>query len=120
MDLIRKIFRRPAVVLVTLWANRTYKQGVRAADERAKKEHRVIYLASQNFHLDRLKTYSKEQFKAEKKVYGYKARLLTMGTLKAGCYYHTPNRFGEGMGERDKEIRRRHFIRERLRLAKLI
>ena len=91
------------------------------ADERYRRERRTIYLASQNFHPDRLTTYDKARFKIEKKVFGYHARLLTMNTLRHGCYYHTPDRFGHnGMSEKDKEIRRRYFIKERLQRAGLV
>lgn len=115
-----KLFRKPAIYLVTLWARRAYKQGVRAADERWKRERRTIYLAPNSFRPDHLVTYNKDQFKVEKRVYGYHARLLTMNTLKQGCYYYTPDKFGNnGMTPEEKEIRRRAFIRERLRLAGL-
>lgn len=116
-----KIFRKPAILLVTIWARRTYNQGVKAADLRHKREHKTIYLAAENFHPDRLVTYDKERFKTEKRVFGYHARLLTMNTLKRGCYYHTPDRYGNnGLSPQEKEIRRRAFIQERLRMAKLI
>ena len=81
----------------------------------------MIYLASNSFRPDHLVTYTKRQFKTEKRVYGVAARLLTMNTLKSGCYYYTADRRGEnGMDEKEKERRRRAFIKERLRLAKLI
>ena len=115
------IFRKPAVLFVTLWARRAYKQGVQAADQRWKKERKTIYLAANSFHPDHLVTYNKDQFKIEKRVYGYHARLLTMNTLKQGCYYYTPDKYGNnGMTPEEKEIRRRAFIKERLRLARLI
>lgn len=118
---LKKIFRRPAILFVTLWANRTYRQGVAAAEERHRKEGRMIYLAADSFKPDRLVTYDKRQFKIEKSVYGMAARLLTMNTLRAGCYYHTADGFeGNGLSKRDREIRRKAFIRERLHLAGLI
>ena len=119
--MLKRIFRRPAILLVTLWARRAYKQGVKAADQRWKAEHNTIYLAANSFRPDHLVTYDKAQFKLEKRVYGYHARLLTMNTLKQGCYYYTPDRFGRnGMTDQEKEIRRRAFIKERLRLSQLI
>lgn len=128
----KRLFRRPAILLVTIWANRAYRQGVKAAEARRLQEIRsskdlratgncMIYLAANSFRPDHLVTYNKRQFKAEKRVYGMAARLLTMNTLKNGCYYHTADRWGEnGMGERDREIRRRAFIKERLSLAGLL
>lgn len=118
---IKRLFRKPAILLVTLWARRTYRQGVKAADERHRREHKTIYLAADSWRPDHLVTYDKEQFKREKRVYGYHARLMTMQTLARQCYYHTQDRYGRnGLGEKEKEIRRRAFIRQRLRLAKLI
>lgn len=118
---IRRLLRKPAILLVTLYAKYIYRQGVDAAERRHKMEGRTIYLASNSFRPDHLVTYNKPQFKNEKHVYGVRARLLTMNTLRRGCYYYTEDRYGEnGMSEREKEIRKKAFIKERLRLAKLI
>lgn len=113
------------MLLVTLWARRTYRIGVEAAERRWRNtDPRVrgtIYLAANSFRPDHLVTYDKAQFKAEKRVYGVHARLLTMNSLKRGCYYYTADRYGNnGMTEEDKQLRRRAFIWERLRMAKLI
>jgi len=121
MKFFKKLFRKPAIILVTIWAKRTYEQGVRAAEERHRREKKTIYLASATFRPDRLVTYTREQFRLEKKVFGYRARLLTVNTLREGCYYYTADQFGKnGIRKRDKEIRRQAFIKERLTLAKLI
>ena len=125
--LLRKIFRRPATLLVAAWANRSYRQGVKAAEARRKaliagkgEGNCVVYLARDSFHPDRLVTYTKRQFKAEKRVYGVHARLLTMNTLMRGCYYHTADKWGRGgLDPRESEVRRQAFVRERLRLAGL-
>lgn len=116
-----KLFRKLAILFVTLWSKWAYNQGVRAAEERWKSSHRTIYLAANSFRPDRLVTYDKSQFKQEKKVFGYHARLLTMNTLKNGCYYYTADRFGNNrISDEEKEIRRRAFVKERLRMARLI
>ena len=118
---LRKLFRRPAILFVTLYAQHIYSQGVAAAERRHAADGSTIYLAANSFRPDHLVTYNKAQFKAEKHVYGVHARLLTMNTLRRGCYYYTSDRFGtNGMSDREKEIRRKAFIKERLRLAKLI
>lgn len=116
-----KIFKKLAISVVTIYANYLYKKAVRMADERYEKEHTMIYVASKTFHPDYLTTYDKRRFKMEKSVFGYHARLLTLETLKNGCYYHTPDKAGnQKMSEREKERRRQYFIRERLQKAKLI
>jgi len=118
---MKRLFRKLAILVVTLWANYTYKKVVAMADERYRRERTMIYVASKNFHPDQLTTYDKWRFKAEKQVFGFHARLLTLQTLKNGCYYHTPDKAGnQAMSEHDKEVRRRFFIEERLRKAKLI
>lgn len=121
MKFFKKLFRPLAVLIVTMYARRIYNRGVRLADERHRREHQTIYLASQTFHPDRLTTYDKIRFKAEKQAWGFHARLLTMNALRRGCYYHTPDRFGNnGLDPKEKEIRRRAFIKERLRMAGLV
>lgn len=121
----KKLFRRPAILLVTMWARRTYKQGVHAAEYRYKatplKDRRTIYLAANSFRRDHLVTYDRPQFRLEKRVYGVMARLLTMNTLRQGCYYYTADKLGNNaMTEEEKDTRRRAFIKQRLRMAKLI
>ena len=121
MNIFKRLFRKAAVIVVTLYANYTYHKGVEAAQLRHAREHTTIYLAAKTFHPDRLATYDKAQFKAEKRVFGMAAQLLTMNTLRSQCYYHTADRFGKGgMSGRDIDIRRKAFVKERLRLAGLI
>jgi len=130
MSFFKKLFRRPAIFFVTLWAKNTFKQGVEAAEQRRLNEMRydrditgncMIYLARNSFRPDHLVTYNKNQFKTEKKVYGQHARLLTMQTLKRGCYYYTADRWGYGaLDAKEIEKRKKAFIKERLQKAKLI
>lgn len=121
MNIFKRFFRWPAMLFVTLYARLIYRQGVDAAERRHQAEGNTIYLASKTFHPDRLVTYSKAQFKMQKRAFGVSARLLTMNTLKSGCYYHTADRYGNnGLSSRDREIRRKAFVRERLRLAGLV
>lgn len=121
INTFKRLFRKPAILFVTWYANYTYEKGVKAAEQRHASEKKTIYLAADTFHPDRLVTYNKQQFKAEKAVYGMAARLLTINTLRSGCYYHTTDQFGKnGLWEEEKEIRRKAFIKERLSLAGLI
>lgn len=130
MNIFKKAFRKLAIVFVSLWARLAYSKGVLAAEERRRREMQKprdesgnckVYLACNSFRQDRLVTYTKRQFKLEKKVYGRAAQLLTMNSLSNGCYYFTADRWGENaMSEREKDIRRKAFVKERLRLAGLI
>ena len=128
MNIFKRIFRKPAIIFVSLWAKRAYEQGVQAALSRQRtlveQGHDgacIVYLACNSFRPDHLVTYTRSQFRLEKRVYGVAARLLTMNTLKRGCYYHTPDRWGkDGISEKDREKRRQAFVKERLKLAHLI
>ena len=121
MNIFKRFFRRCAIFFVTLWARKAYNTGVAAAEERHRREHLQVYLASNSFRPDHLVTYDKAQFKTEKRVYGVAARLLTMNTLKRSCWYYTEDRYGrDAMTPHDKEVRRRAFIQERLKMAKLL
>lgn len=118
---LKRLFRPLAVFVVTLWANRLWKQGLEMANERHRKEGVQVYLASKTFLPEELTTYTKRQFKVEKRAFGYHARLLTMTTLKRGCYFYTPNQWGEDrITKEDEELRRQFFVKERLQLARLI
>ena len=119
--IFKKILRPIAIWVVTIWANRLWDKGIEMAEARHREERVQVYLASKTFLPQQLTTYTKSQFKVAKRVFGYHARLLTMTTLKRGCYYYTRNTYGmDGIDEKEKELRRQFFIKERLRLAKLI
>lgn len=130
MNIIKRIIRKLAIIVVSLWARLAYNKGVLAAEGRRVREmgkprhisgNCMVYLACNSFRQDRLVTYTKRQFKLEKKVFGVAARILTMNTLKQGCYYYTADRWGKnGIDEREKMIRRKAFVKERLRLAGLV
>jgi len=121
MNLIKKIFRPLATKVVVIWANYTYDKVRRIADQRHEKEHTMIYVCAEPFRPYVLTTYDRKRFKGEKKVFGYSARLLTLTTLKNGCYYHTPDTAGnQALGKREIKRRRRYFALERLHKAGLL
>ena len=112
--------RRWARRVVTRYAKREFHAAMRRADERYKHEHTMIYVCSQPFRPDVLTTYDRRRFKREKKVWGYQGILLTLTTLKVGCYYHTPDKAGnQRMKQKDIDVRLKYFINERLTLANL-
>lgn len=117
----RNPFKRLARKIVVIWANYVFKKAKSSADARYAREHTMIYVASQPFRPDILTTYDRRRFKMEKEVWGFSARLLTLQTLKNGCYYHTPDTAGnQGMDEKEMERRRLFFIKERLAKARLL
>ncbi len=118
---LKSIRRNLAVLFVTAWANYIYKTTMRKADERHRREGWMIYVVSEPFRTNRLITYNRAGFKRAKGLWGYHGRLLTLQTLKNECWYHTPDTAGnQAMDKRAIEIRRKAFIRNRLRAAKLI
>lgn len=122
MNIIKRILRKPAIIVVTIYARYIFRKGVDAAERRhVVEDGNIIYLAANSFRPDHLVTYNKSQFKTEKKVYGFAARLLTMNTLRNGCYYYTADQFGRnGISKQELERRRKAFVKERLRKARLI
>ena len=116
----KRLLRRPAIIIVVLWSKLAFDRGVEAAINRHRRTGKVVYLAADSFRRDHLITYVKEQFKAEKRIYGVAARLLTMQTLRRDCYYYTCDKYGQrGMSEAEYIRRRKAFIAERLRLSGL-
>lgn len=115
------IFKKLARVVVTIYARNLYSKAKRRADEMYRKKPQMYYVASQVFRPDVLTIYDRERFKTEKRVFGRAAILRTLVDLKYGCYYHTPDKAGnQAMSEKEMEVARLYFIKERLKKAKLI
>ncbi len=112
--------KRLARYFVRLWAIYNFNKAMRKADERYEREHTMIYVCQQPFNQNVLTTYNRRRFKLEKKAWGWHGILLTLQSMKYGCYYHTPDRAGnQAMTEDDIKMRRNYFIGERLHEAKL-
>lgn len=116
------IFKRLAVKVVTVYANYLFRKAKERADNLYKKNHEMYYVASEVFHPNTLTIYNRKRFKIEKEVFGYyHTRCLTLVSLKNGCYYHTPDKAGnQAMSIAEIEKRRKFFIKERLKKAKLL
>lgn len=113
--------RNAAIYVVTAYAKYLFNRAREKADALYAMDPRMYYVASRSFEHDKLTIYDRERFKAEKSVYGCAARLLTLITLKNGCYYHTPDVMGnQKLTEEEIEKRLKYFIHERLCAAKLI
>lgn len=120
-DWFYNLRRRWARLIVTRYAKREFKAAMERADKRYKHEHTMIYVCSKPFQPDILTTYDRQRFKREKQVWGWAATLLTLQSLKFGCYYHTPDKAGnQKMTQKEIDIRLKYFIRERLHAAKLL
>lgn len=121
LSALRAFRKRLAILAVTAWARHTFNTTRRKADERHQKEGWMIYVVSEPFRSNRLITYNRAAFKLAKGAWGFHGRLLTLTTLKNECWYHTPDTAGnQAMTERIIDTRRKAFIKDRLRAAKLI
>lgn len=119
---MRRLFRRPLILIVTAWANLTYRRASEVADRRHVKERVMIYVAENPWRRGRLETYDRWQFEAQKSVFGrFATRRLTLQTLKNGCWYHTPDTAGnQALASGERETRRLAFVRDRLKAARLL
>lgn len=114
-------FKKLARIVVTIYARFLYRNARRRADEMYRKKPQMYYVASRVFRPDILTIYDHNRFKREKRAFGRAAILCNLIQLKYGCYYHTPDTAGnQAMTEKEMEVARLYFIRERLQKANLI
>ena len=119
---IRAFFRRMAVYVVTVYANRLYRKAVEAAEERHKKEGETIYVSNGAINASSLVTYNRKEFRRAKRILKiYDNKNFNVAALKQASWYHTANRDEkDGMTEKSKELRRLAFIKSLLQQAKLV
>jgi hypothetical protein len=113
----KKTFKRLAGYLVAIYANRLYKKAVQKADAAYTKTRGRNYVVSGFNDVSKLLVINREEFRAAKKTFNLQGHDISK--LKQGAWYYTMDRSGEGMSEKDKEIRRLAFIRHMLKRAKL-
>ena len=110
-----------AVRVVTAYAKYLFRKAKEKADTMYAQNPQMYYVASQAFHHEVLTIYDRQRFKIEKQAFGCAARLLTLVSLKNGCYYHTPDVMGnQKMSAQEIKRRENFFIYERLRKAGLV
>lgn len=116
---MKKFFRKIARYVVTVYANRIYRKGVKVADKRHETEKEMIYLASGMADVRELVTLNRRQFRYIKnKLFIPKHYICN---LKGGAWYHTADRSGQrGLTEQEKEVRRLAFVRHVLHRAQLL
>lgn len=119
---IRAFFRRMAIYVVTVYANRIYRKAVEAAEERHKKEGETIYVSNGAINASSLVTYNRKEFRRAKRILKiYDSKHYNMYALKQASWYHTANRDEkDGMTAKNKELRRLAFIKTLLQQAKLV
>lgn len=115
---MKKLFRKLAGYIVTVYANKLYRKAVSAAEKRHQEEKTMIYVLSSPLDQSKLVTCSKKEFRAIKEK--LKIRHHGVEHLKKGCWYHTTDGIDRnGLPLIDKEARRLAFVRLLLKRAKL-
>ena len=116
---MKKFFRKIAGYVVTVYANRIYRKGVKIADKRHEVEKEMIYLASSMLDIRQLITLNRRQFRYMKNRLFIPKHYIC--NLKNGAWYHTADRAGQrGLTDQEKEIRRLAFVRHILHRAGLL
>ena len=122
IDLIKGYIRKMSIYVVTAYANHIYRKAVEAAEKRHSEDKEMIYVANGAVNASVLRTYNRKEFRKMKrilKIGDNKSYNLT--GLKASAWYHTANRDEkEGLSLKAKELRRKAFVKNILRNAKLV
>ena len=129
---MKKLFRRFAAKLVTLYYRRMYRKGVEACDKLHAERKNAYYLIDWPDKNGKrvLKPLSRRGFRslkhwAQSFYFGvdmkYWSKDYNMSVLREGAWYYTPDRSEKnGLTEKEKEVRRLAFLREGLRRAGLL
>lgn len=119
---IKAFIRRMAIYVVTVYANRIYNKAVVAAEERHKKEGETIYVSNGAINASYLVTYNRKEFRRAKRFLKiYDNKHYNVSAFKQASWYYTANRDEkDGMTEKNKDLRRRAFIKSLLQQAKLV
>lgn len=116
---MKKFFRRIAAFVVTVYANRIYRNAVKVADARHEKEKEMIYVASSLADVRVLTTYNRKQFRLMKNRLFIPKHYIC--NLKAGAWYHTADRGCiRGLSDKEKDARRLAFVKHVLDRAGLL
>lgn len=121
MKRIRRFFRKLAIMVVTAYGNRIYRKAVKAAEERHARDKEMIYVSNGVINGTVLRTYNRSEFRRAKRILHVYNKQYSVTALKEAAWYHTANRAEQdGMTPRDRELRRKAFIKLLLQNAKLV
>lgn len=116
-----KPFKKLASFFVTAYANRVFRNAVKIADswhEGTGKRYYVIFSPEGN---DKLVAIDDKGFLEIRKAMGMTGKEYPIAKLKNTCWYYTLNNSGKDrITDRELEVRRLAFVRERLAKAKLL
>lgn len=121
MKRIRRFFRKLAIMVVTAYGNRIYRKAVKAAEERHARDKEMIYVSNGVINGTVLRTYNRSEFRRAKRILHVYNKQYSVTALKEAAWYHTANRAEQdAMTPRDRELRRKAFIKLLLQNAKLV
>ena len=116
--IMKKIFRKLAGKIVTIYANRLYTKAVKEADKAHEKLKERIYVVSSWGDISELVVLNRDTFRKMKKTFNSNDN---MASLMEGAWYYTTDRAGKnGLSDLEKDIRRVSFIRHVLSKASLL
>lgn len=117
---MKKIIKKLATYVVTLYAQTLYNRVVRKAEERHQKENTMIYVVSALNDVSRLCLYNRKQFRAMKKACRIYDPNYGVKKMKDGAWYHTADGGGKNcLSPVNREARRLVFIQHILKRAGL-
>lgn len=117
---MRNPFKSLAGKIVTIYANKTFKQAIKIAEGRHTVDKEQFYVITHPVKSKELIVVSKKEFKSMCKKFNLPSSDKFSQAMKNHCWYHTRNKKElDAITERDFTIRRLAFIRHLLSLAKL-
>ena len=118
---MKKFFKKMARRIVTIYANRTYRQAVKVAESWYQHTGRRYYVIENPFNEKELVAIDTKAFLDMRHKLGIRSKDCTISYLMKSCYYYTNSKTdGQKMSPRDLVIRRLAFVREVMKRANLL
>lgn len=116
---MKKIFKKLAGLIVTLYANRIYAAVAKQADAAHQKTKERYYVISSMADISKLVIIDRNGFREMKNATG--AHTQTLANLMKGAWYYTADKLERGgLSASEREVRRLAFARHMLERAKLL
>jgi len=118
---MKKYFKKMARRVVTLYANRTYRQAVRVAESWYAHTGKRHYVIENPFNERELVAIDTDTFLNIRHKLGIRSKDCTISYLMKTCYYFTESKAdGRKMSPKDLVVRRLAFVRDVMKRAKLL
>lgn len=118
---MKKIFRKMARRLVTIYANRTFRKAIKVAESWHEGTHNKYFVITDPRDESKLVALDSRSFLKLRHDLGIKSKDCTLAMLKATCWYYTANANGKDkIPAKDLVVRRLAFVRDRIKAANLL